>query len=54
MEEAGFEIDTIIQSVFIKEMNADDINILIGNMKLDRSTNPYLDKLYDILNEMYR
>lgn len=53
MEEAGFEIDTIIQSVFIKEMNADDINILIGNMKLDRSTNPYLDKLYDILNEMY-
>ena len=54
MEEAGLEIDTIIQSVFIKEMNADDINILIGNMKLDRSTNPYLDKLYDILNEMYR
>lgn len=50
MEEAGFELDTIIQSVIVKEMNADDINLIIKNMSIDRSNNPYLDKLYYIVD----
>lgn len=52
MEEAGFELDTIIQSVIIKGMNADDINTIIRNMDLDRYDNPYMSKLYDIVERI--
>jgi hypothetical protein len=52
MEEAGFELDTIIQSVIIKEMNADDINTIIKNMNLDRHGNPYMGKLYDMVDRI--
>ena len=51
MEEAGFDLDTIIRSVVIKGMNADDINTVIRNMDLDRYDNAYLDKMYDLLND---
>ena len=50
MEEAGFELDTIIQSVIVKEMNADDINIILGKMDINRYDNPYVDKLYDMVD----
>lgn len=50
MEAAGFELDTIIQSVIVKGMNADDINTIIRNMNLDRHKNPYLSKLYDMVD----
>ena len=48
MEEAGFELDIIIQSVIVKGMNADDINIIIRNMDLDRYGNPYMGKFYNM------
>lgn len=49
MEEAGFDLDTIIQSVIVRGMNADDINTIINNMDLDKYDNPYMNKLYDML-----
>lgn len=52
MEEAGFELDTIIQSVIVKGMNADDINTIIRNMDLDRYDNPYMGKLYDMVDRI--
>lgn len=51
MEQVGFDLDTIIRSVVIKGMNADDISIIIENMDLDRESNAYLDKLYDLRDE---
>ncbi|MBR2709947.1 hypothetical protein IKE72_02620 [Candidatus Saccharibacteria bacterium] len=51
MEEAGFDLDTIIRSVVIKGMNADDINTIIRNIDLDRGDNAYVDKLYDLVDE---
>lgn len=51
MEEAGFDLETIIRSVVIKGMNADDINTVIRNMDLSRYDNEYVDKLYDLLDE---
>ncbi|HJA42065.1 MAG TPA: AAA family ATPase [Firmicutes bacterium] len=50
MAAAGFDLDTIIQSVIIKGMNADDINTVIRNMDLDRYDNPYMSKLYDMVD----
>lgn len=50
MEAAGFELDTIIQSVIVKGMNADDINTIIRNMNLGRYDNPYMSKLYDMVD----
>lgn len=51
MEEAGFSLDTILQSVVIKGMNADDINTVIRNMDIDRYDNEYVEKLYNLLDE---
>lgn len=49
MQEAGFDLDTIIQSVVVKGMNADDINTIVRNMNLDYD-NPYMSKLIDMLD----
>ncbi len=51
MEEAGFDLDTILRSVVIKGMNADDINTVVRNMDLGRYDNEYVEKLYDLLDE---
>lgn len=51
MEEAGFDLGTIIRSVIIKGMNADDINIIIHNMGLGCSDNVYVAELYNLVGE---
>ena len=51
MEQADFDLDIIIRSVVIKGMNADDINIIVSDIGLDRSDNVYVDKLYDLADE---
>lgn len=50
MEEAGFDLDTIIQSVIVKGMNADDINIIIRNMQ--SSNNLYTVKLAEMIDNI--
>lgn len=52
MEAAGLDLDTIIQSVIVKGMNADDINTIIRNMKISKDDNPYMSKLYDMLDSI--
>lgn len=42
MKNAGFDITTIIKSVIVKGMNADDINTLIRNMNIDRDDNEFM------------
>lgn len=42
MKNAGFDIETIIKSVVVKGMNADDINTLIRNMDIDRYDNEFM------------
>lgn len=42
MKNAGFDIETIIKSVVVKGMNADDINTLIRNMDVDRYDNEFM------------
>lgn len=52
MELAGFELDTIIQSVIVKGMNDDDINTIIRNMDLDEY-NSYREKLGDMVGSLW-
>ena len=42
MKNAGFDITTIIKSVIVKGMNADDINTLIENMDIDGDDNEFM------------
>lgn len=42
MKNAGFDITTIIKSVIVKGMNADDINTLIRNMDIDGDDNEFM------------
>lgn len=51
MKKAGFDLDTIIRSVIIKGMNADDINIIIHDIEVDRHDNTYLDKLVALIDQ---
>lgn len=50
MDSAGFDLDTIIKSVIIKGMNEDDINTIIRNMSISRYDNPYMEKLYNMVD----
>lgn len=50
MKIAGFDLGTIIQSVIVKGMNEDDINTIIRNMNEALYENPYMAKLYDMLD----
>ena len=50
MKNAGFDINTIIKSVVIKGMNADDINTLSQNMDINRYDNEFMEAFVSVIN----
>ncbi len=45
MKEADFDIDTILQSVVVKGLNEDDLNIIVRNMDSGKRGNVYTERL---------